>query len=260
MTILATIIGALVGSFLNVCIHRLPRGESLFRPGSHCSHCRRILQWQDLIPVLSFLWLRGRCRFCQTSIPVYHLIVEVLTALVWMRLFQIYGPAWLFLTTATLCSLLIVIAFIDLRWFCIPNSLVLIGLFIALIQRFILEGATVFSPFIGLSAGAIMLWLPGLLGRIIGRQNGMGAGDIKFAAVLGLFLGWQNVVLVVWLACLIGAIYGMIGMLSGRLHRKSRIPLGFFLSLISVGALVASHKLEHWLTLLPIVNVFLALA
>lgn len=247
MTILTIITGAIIGSFLNVCIHRLPRGESLLRPRSYCAHCRQILRWHDLIPVLSFLWLRGRCRFCRTSISVYHPIVEVLAAVVWMRLFQIYGLSWDFFATAMICSLLIVIAFIDLHWFLIPNSLVLIGLFLALIRHFVLDDTSVLASFIGLSAGAMMLWLPGQMSKAFFHRPGIGAGDVKLAAMLGLFLGWQQMIVVIWLACLAGAVYGIAGMLSGRLHRKSRIPVGFFLGLTSVGYLAGGHQLEYWL-------------
>lgn len=245
MIILVSIAGAIIGSFLNVCIHRLPRGESLLRPGSHCAHCRQILRWQDLIPVLSFLWQRGRCRFCGTAIPVYHPIVEVLTTLVWALLFQIYGRSWFFLTMATLCSLLIVVAFVDLRWFCIPNSLILIGLFLALIRHFILDDTPVLAPFIGLSAGAMMLWLPGQMSKIFFNRPGIGAGDIKLAAMLGVFWGWQQVVLIIWLACLTGAVYGIAGMSAGRFTRASKIPLGFFLGLSAVAYIIAEIKIIH---------------
>ncbi len=246
MAILATITGAIIGSFLCVGIHRLPRGESLLRPRSHCSHCRRILRWQDLIPVLSFLWRRGRCRFCQTSIPIYHPIVEVLAALVWMRLFQIYGLSWLFLTTATICSLLIVIAFIDLHWFCIPNSLVLIGIFLALIRHFILDDTAVLAPFIGLSAGTMMLWLPSQISKAFFHRPGLGAGDVKLAAMLGMFWGWQHIFVVIWLACLAGAVYGIAGMRAGRFTRTSKIPLGFFLGVSAITLELWSGGLMEW--------------
>jgi leader peptidase (prepilin peptidase)/N-methyltransferase len=246
MIILVIISGAIIGSFLNVCIHRLPRGESLLRPRSHCAHCRQILRWQDLIPVLSFLWLRGCCRFCRVSIPVYHLIVEVLTALVWMWLFQIYGLSWLFLTATMICSLLIVIAFIDLHWFCIPNSLVLTGIFLALIQNLIFNDAPVLAPFIGLSAGAMILWLPGQISKTFFHRPSLGAGDVKLAAMLGLFLGWQQVFVVIWLACLAGAVYGMAGMGAGRFTRASKIPLGFFLGLCAIAYIIAKTKIIHF--------------
>jgi leader peptidase (prepilin peptidase)/N-methyltransferase len=258
MTIFAFILGAAAGSFLNVCIHRLPQGESLLRPRSHCSACRRILGWHDMIPILSYLWLKGRCRYCEARIPLHHLVVEVLTAIVFAMLWQSHGLSWKFITTAMLSGVLLIIAFIDLYWLCIPNSLVLIGFFIAFIDLspFALSPFLPFplspshslshSPFLGFTTGALILWLPGKIGKAITGRESMGAGDIKLAAMLGFGLGWQGIVLVIWVACFIAAIYGLIGIGLGRLQRTSKIPLGFFVGLVAVGYVAAEHWLDNW--------------
>jgi prepilin signal peptidase PulO-like enzyme (type II secretory pathway) len=145
-----------------------------------------------------------------------------------------------------ICSLLIVIAFIDLHWFLIPNSLVLTGLFFALIRHFILDDTMVLAPFIGLSAGAMMLWLPGQVSKMFFHRPGLGAGDIKLAAMLGLFLEWQHTIVVIWLACLFGAVYGIAGICAGRFTRASKIPLGFFLGLSAITLELWSGGLMEW--------------
>jgi prepilin signal peptidase PulO-like enzyme (type II secretory pathway) len=151
---------------------------------------------------------------------------------------QGHGLSLKFLATATLSSVLLIIAFIDWHWLIIPNALVLTGLLIAVVEKIILSADAGVASFVGLSIGAAMLWLPGWASKAVSGRDGMGAGDIKLAAVLGFYFGWQGVLLVVLLACFVGAIYGLVGMAIGRFDRSHKIPLGFFISLIAIGYLL----------------------
>lgn len=238
MAIPLFILGAAIGSFLNVCIDRLPRHESLVMPASHCRSCRRQLRWYDLLPILSFIWRQGRCRYCHARIPAHHLLVEILTPLFFVLFWQRYDFSWHFVAAATMGSLLLIIAFIDWNWLIIPNSLVLLGLVIAFVEQFIFARANDVMPWLGSSIGAAILWLPGRVSRALNGRESIGAGDIKLAAMLGLYFGWQGVLIVIWLACLIGALYGLIGIKIGRLQRTSKIPLGFFMGLVGAGYLL----------------------
>jgi leader peptidase (prepilin peptidase)/N-methyltransferase len=238
MTFLALILGVTIGSFLNVCIHRLPRKESLLSPRSHCAECGVTLSWMELIPIVSFLFLRGKCRFCGMRIPAYHLVVEILTAIVFLILWQNHGLSWEFVTATTLCSLLLVIGFIDLYHLCIPNGLVLLGMLVALLDRLVIEGESWTTMFVDGGAGAAMLGIPGIIGSVWYRRQSMGMGDVKLAAVLGVLLGWQAALLVIYFACALGAIYGVSEIYCKRFTRFSKIPLGFFLGLVAVAWLL----------------------
>jgi leader peptidase (prepilin peptidase)/N-methyltransferase len=246
MSFFAFIFGATIGSFINMCIHRLPRKESLLSPRSHCAECRRTLSWMELIPIVSFLSLRGKCRFCGMRIPAYHLVVEILTAIVFLVLWQNHGLSWEFVTMTILCSLLLVISFIDLQHLCIPNGLTLLTMLIALLDRLMIEGETWATMFVDGGAGAAMLGIAGILGSVWHRRQSMGMGDVKLAGVLGVLFGWHATLFVIYFACVLGTIYGVSGIFCKHLTRFSKIPLGFFLGLVAAAYLLLRNQLG-WL-------------
>lgn len=239
MTLLLLLLGAACGSFLNVCIHRLPRGESLLRPRSHCVACLRALHVRDLIPLVSFIVLRGRCRFCCRVIPAHHLVLEAATPALFLAFFEMHDLSWSFVSAAALASVLLSIAWIDWQWLRIPNALVLIGLALGSLEHFLVRQQGLAAALIGLITGTLMLALPSLFMKCILQRENMGAGDLKLAAVLGLYFGGLEVLIIIWCASALGAAYGLIGIGRGKLVRSSKIPFGSFLCALALVVLLA---------------------
>lgn len=237
MLLLISIFGACLGSFLNVCIWRIPRGESLARPPSHCGNCGERLSWRDIIPVISYFCRKGRCAHCSATIPLYNVIVELATALILLLLFNRHGLSLDFLIAASLYSLLMVIALIDFHWLGIPNGLVVLLLFFVLLDAAISQKEMWPANVSGFAAGGMLLWLSGAIGKRLLKRECMGMGDIKLAAVLGFHFGWFPILLIIWMACFIGSVYAFFGLATGRLTGTSKIPLGFFIDISAIAFL-----------------------
>lgn len=230
MISLIAIIALLIGSFLNVCIYRIPREKSVVFPPSHCPGCGNTLKCQDLIPLVSYFVTRGKCRYCGSRISSRYPLVEGLNALLWLLLYNKIGISGQFIFFALWSSLLIVITFIDLEFQEIPDVLNLSGLALSL-------GAALWpetSP--ALLDGALGLLLGGGSFLIIALVSGgaMGGGDIKLMAVLGLFLGWQMIIVVFLLAFTLGACISVYLLVTGKKGRKDPIPFGPFIALAAV--------------------------
>ena len=233
------VLGAMLGSFLNVVIHRLPRRESLIVPGSHCPHCGVPIRAWDNIPILSFLVLRGRCRVCRRPISPRYPLVEatagILVAASWVRM----DSALTFAAAAAFSLILVAIFFIDLEHQIVPNALTYPGLLLGLILAVPQER---FGNALLTAAGAGAFFL---LIAIISR-GGMGGGDIKLAAMMGAFLGWPAVAVALLLAFTLGAVVGLLLMGLGRRSRKDPIPFGPALAVGAVLALFGAEDLIRW--------------
>lgn len=237
---LTFVFGLLAGSFLNVVIYRLPRGESIVAPGSRCPLCGSRLTWRDLVPVFSYLVLGGRCRYCRRPISLRYPAVELVTAVVFALLWYRFGSPPVFAKYAFFAGLLIAAGAIDAAHYIIPDKLVLAGLAGAVVFGF-WAGDTGFLSALagGLAAGGLLLALAVL------SRGGMGGGDIKLAAVGGLYLGWPLSLAGLFMAAFLGAVTGGILLLSGKKKRRDPIPFapflaaGFFLALAWGRALVA---------------------
>lgn len=232
--------GAAVGSFLNVCIYRMPAGESVVRPPSHCPSCRTDLRFFDLIPIISYLLLKGRCRYCGSRIARQYPVVELVTGFLFVLAVVKYGVSWSALRSIVLFSLIIPAAVIDWRYKIIPDKLNLAGLICGLPLIFtsrevMLAGAA------GFFAGGGLLLLIALVSR-----GGMGGGDIKLAAVMGLLLGWQHLLVALFLAFAAGSIAGLTMLLFKVVRLKEPIPFGPYLSLGAVAAALAGDQLIRW--------------
>lgn len=237
MLILLFVFGAIIGSFLNVCIWRLPRHESIVTPGSHCPGCDRQLSWYENIPLASYAALKGKCRSCGVGISPRYPLVELLTAV----LFVLAG--WRFDATAQLAPALLLIAtlivvfFIDLEHYIIPNNVVLpvaaVGLAAMVAIALTTTGPDIdlwwAYPVAGLGSALFFFIIVMIFPR------GMGMGDVKLVGMLGFFLG-RATLIGLFLGFLLGAVVGVGLILAGRKGRKSRVPFGPFLA---VGALVA---------------------
>jgi len=225
------LIGLIVGSYLNVLIHRIPRGKSTVLPRSSCPYCRGPIRARDNLPVLSFLLLRGRCRLCRAPISWRYPVIEGLTATLFMASFFKFGISPGLVLALVFSCLMVLLAAIDMEHFLLPDRLTLPGIVIGL---------------------ALQLWapMPGFLDAVVGTligagililvinywywwrgEEGMGIGDVNMLALIGAFLGWQGVLTTMVLATSSGALVGIGMLLAGRLGMRSRLPFGFFLAL-----------------------------
>ena len=241
-SVLAFWFGACIGSFLNVCIYRIPRDESVVHPRSHCPHCGHLIAWYDNIPLVSYLALRGHCRKCKGYITPRYFLVELLTAalftMIWMKYgMSIHTPAyWLMI------SGLILGTFVDFEHMIIPDRVSIGGMIagVALSALFpSLHGAATWSTgllasAIGLAAGFGSLWLVALIGKAVFRKDAMGFGDVKLLGGIGALLGWQAVLFTIFFSSLVGSLAGVGLIAMGKKAWQSRIPYGPYLALGAV--------------------------
>lgn len=233
---LLVIPGVILGSFLNVLIYRLPRGESIITPQSRCPACsHRLRPWEN-IPVLSYLFLQGKCSQCHTHIPIRYLIVEILTPSCLTADYLLFGFSLDFFKYAILILLLIPITFIDIDHKLILDKITLPGMLAGLAFSIIQFPALFYQPLLGMLIGGGVLWLIAICGQIFYKQESMGGGDIKLGAMIGAFTGLNSILLTLFFAFFIAALFAIFGILSGKLKRQSMIPFGPF---IALGVLVA---------------------
>ena len=236
LVLLFGVVGLAVGSFLNVCIYRLPRQESLNWPGSHCTSCERPLSWYENIPIVSWLVLRGRCRSCAAAISVIYPIVEAITGAVFVAAYLLYGWTPLLLARLLFACAMIVLFAIDLRHRILPNVITLPGVVAGLAFSLFLPPGW-FSSLAGLLAGGGVLWAIGEAYYRLRGIDGLGMGDVKMLAMIGAFLGWQLMLLTLVLASFAGSLVGIGLIVLGRGGMKAALPFGTFLA---VGALIAA--------------------
>jgi leader peptidase (prepilin peptidase)/N-methyltransferase len=224
------VFGAIIGSFLNVCIARLPDGRSIVRPPSHCPKCQSFLAWYDNVPVLSYLFLTGRCRTCRVRISPIYPAVEVLTGALAVALFLRLGPTLAFAGYFAFAAALVVITFIDLDHQIIPDVISLPGIAIGLAFSLVSPLVTPFDAALGVLAGGGTLLAVAWLYKTFRGQEGMGGGDIKLLAMIGAFLGWQSIFVTLFVGSVIGSIIGVVVMLYEGADTKLAIPFGPFLA------------------------------
>ncbi|NER81313.1 MAG: prepilin peptidase [Leptolyngbya sp. SIO1D8] len=251
------VFGASVGSFLNVVIYRVPAGISVLHPPSRCPQCHHRLRPYDNVPVLGWLWLQGRCRYCRAPISIRYPMIEAITGGLFLAAFWQFGVTASTVSAWLLLSWLLALAFIDLDTLTLPNQLTQSGLLLGLIVATILiptdETWTFAAGAQGLMAaviGAVFgLWLfelIGFIGSLLMGQTVMGGGDGKLAALLGAWLGWQGMLLSSFLACVLGAFIGGAAIALGILNRRTPIPFGPYLALGAAIALFWGDRVIHW--------------
>lgn len=248
--VLAALVGAVIGSFLNVCIYRLPIGRSIVWPASACPSCTRALSWYENVPVISWLVLRGRCRTCKAAISTRYPFVELLTAAMCATALWYYGPTMLFLSRFIFGCALIVLFAIDLEHQLLPNAITLPGIGVGF----------VFSLITGPG------WLPSLLGILVGggillavaegyyrwrHEEGLGMGDVKMLAMVGAFLGWQATLMTLMMGSIAGSVVGVMMIALKRGDMKYALPFGTFLAMgaalsATVGPSLLSWYVSQW--------------
>jgi len=245
-SIVSFIFGAVVGSFLNVCICRMPKDESVVSPPSHCPLCDYRIRWYDNIPLLSYLLLRGTCRGCGAHISLQYPLVELLNGLLTLALFIRFGPSLTFLCLFLFCSALVVITFIDLEHQIIPDEISLPGIVIGFLCSFILPWQTWLNSLLGIVLGGGSLLLVAYAYQWLTGKEGMGGGDIKLLAMMGAFLGWKSVLFIIFASSLIGSAVGITMMLVQKKDSKLAIPFGPYLAFAAVLYIFYGRQLIHW--------------
>jgi leader peptidase (prepilin peptidase)/N-methyltransferase len=267
VTLFAFLFGLIIGSFLNVVIYRVPRGESIVRPRSHCPGCARQIDWYDNIPLLSYVLLRGRCRHCRAPISPRYFVVELLTGMVFATLAAVLGPGPLFMKYAVFAALMIALMVIDLNERLLPDVLTFPGMAVGL----------AFAPFVPIDDGSIHVLarlfghvdLPlrlaslgdALLGGLLAagllwflreafwrlrHREGLGFGDVKLMALVGFFLGLKLSLLTIFLGSLAGSLIGGgYMMLSGK-DRRYELPFGTFLGVMALFCALWGRGIVQW--------------
>lgn len=228
---LCFVTGLAVGSFLNVCIWRLPRGQSIVRPRSRCPRCGQGIAAGDNIPLVSYLLLRGRCRHCKAPISPRYPVVETLTGTLAVICFLAFGPTAQAAVLFVLFCLLVVVSLVDLDRMVIPDKVTLPGIALGLALNALLSPRSIGGFLLGAVVGAAALYGVAILGELLFKKESMGGGDIKLAAMVGAFVGWRGVLLSLFLAVLVGAMVGISLMMAGLKKRREHIPFGPFIAL-----------------------------
>lgn len=259
-TIIAFIFGSVFGSFLNVCIHRMPLNESVVWPHSHCPHCQKKIPVYDNIPFLSYIFLGGKCRFCKKRISLRYPLVELITAFVFAWFYQRFALSYEYFFYILFACLLIIAAFVDIKHRIIPDEVtiggLIVGFILASLKGFSLKPMAfnykpMLDSFLGIIIGGSIIYFTGLIFDLVyfkllkrppiqGETESMGGGDVKFLAMIGAFLGWQKALITFFVAPFLGAIFGVASLIIRKDHT---IPYGPFLALGSIIAMFWADKI-----------------
>lgn len=258
--VLVFLFGAIIGSFLNVCIVRLPQEKSVVTPRSHCVHCQRLIPWYDNIPFVSYLVLRGRCRFCRARISFRYFLVELLTALMFLLFYRYFDLTPVLAAYLVMGCGFIVAVFVDFEHRIIPDEVSVGGMFLGLILSFLIPQLHVYVPregvglvlhlqslgwsLLGVVVGGGSIYAMGLLGDFIFKKDSMGGGDVKLMAMIGAFMGWQLALLTFFLAPFFGAVYGIVEKIRTK---DSAIAYGPFIVLAALISLFEGERIIGWI-------------
>ncbi len=239
--------GLAVGSFLNVCIHRLPRGESVVTPGSRCPRCSRGLQWFENIPVVAYVALRGRCRSCGGAIGWMYPMVALATGGLFVLLSALLGWQPLLLVRLVFCCAMIVLFVIDLRDRLLPDVVTVPGIGIGLTAAAVMGGGQgLASAVVGAVVGGGSLYLLAEAYYRVRHEEGLGLGDVKMLTMIGAFFGWPQVLLTLMMASVFGAIVGVTLLSLGLAGRKYPLPFGSFLAVAAIAVALAAEPIVAW--------------
>lgn len=238
INLLVFILGSVIGSFLNVCIYRIPRDQSIIFPRSRCVSCEKPIAWYDNIPFLSYILLKGRCRSCKEKISFRYFAVELISAVAFLVLFLYFGVTYKFFIYSLLTFSLIVVSFIDLEFQIIPDRITIAGVILG-IALSIWKGSLAVS-LLGAFIGAGLIYITGVFGKLVFKKESMGGGDVKLMAMLGAFLGWKMAVLIFFLAPFLGTPAG----LYVKFRKKQDIiPYGPYISMASFIVMIWGQKI-----------------
>jgi leader peptidase (prepilin peptidase) / N-methyltransferase len=237
--------GLIIGSFLNVCAHRLPRGASIVSPPSRCTTCGRLLSWYDNVPVLSYAVLGGKCRSCRAPISIMYPLVEIITAAVFVVGYWRYGLTPLLAIRLLFACAMIVLFVIDLQHRILPNRITIPGIVAGFVFSLFAEPGWIAS-LLGIAVGGGVLLAVAEVYYRIRHEEGLGMGDVKMLAMIGAFLGWKLVLLTLLLASFLGSLVGVAILIVRRESLKYALPFGTFLAAAALVAAVGGDELIAW--------------
>ncbi len=238
--------GLCIGSFLNVCIYRIPASKSISHPRSSCTSCNELIPFYDNIPVLSYILLRGKCRFCREPISLRYPIIEMLTGLFALITVLKYGASLEALIYFVFIAVLLVITFIDIDHQIIPNVISLPGIPIFFLASFGLPKINYLDSLIGILAGGGSLFLVAWTYHLITKKEGMGFGDVKLLAMMGAVIGLRGVLFTIFVGSLVGTLAGALVMIKSRKGMKQKIPFGPFLAIGGIAYIFFGPQLIRW--------------
>ena len=247
MSVIFFILGLFIGSFLNVVIYRLPRNESIISPRSHCPHCGKKIHFFDNIPVISYMILQGKCRYCKNQISPRYLIVELITAVALVSLYHIFGINMEMLFFSIFVLILITISFIDIENMKILNKIVLPGIAIGLFMTLIFRPDNIVQSILGMicGGGVLLSWF--YIGKLLFRKKeSLGAGDIKFAALIGVFLGVKTTLIALFLSSLFFTLIAIFLISLKKAKLDSKIPFAPFLATGALVSMCFGNELLSW--------------
>jgi leader peptidase (prepilin peptidase)/N-methyltransferase len=242
----AFIIGACIGSFLNVCIYRIPLSKSIVAPGSMCPRCGNPIRFYDNIPILSYLWLRGRCRQCRTPVSLRYPLVELLTALLFTAVAHRFGISLEAGIYMAFSAVMVTITFIDIDHRIIPDRISLPGILLCFLAALALPNMGWKAALLGILVGGGTLFVVAWGYSLLTGKEGMGGGDIKLLAMIGALLGWQGVVFTIFSASLLGTVVGLGLMVRTRSDMKLAVPFGPFLAAGALAYIFVGPELVAW--------------
>jgi leader peptidase (prepilin peptidase)/N-methyltransferase len=240
------VFGACIGSFLNVCIYRIPEGKSIVYPPSACPKCGCAVRFYDNIPILSYILLRGRCRRCRVRISLRYPMVELITGIAALAIFLRYGLTWTTAVYFLFVAVLLVITFIDIDYQIIPDRLSLTGIPLFFLLGFLVPFVTWQDALIGILIGGGILYVVALGYQLLTGRDGMGGGDIKLLAMIGALVGWQGVLFTIFFSSLSGTLIGLALILPAGRSMKSRLPFGPFLAAGAIAYILFGSDVIHW--------------
>ena len=243
LNIIVILFGLCIGSFLNVCIYRIPLSKSIAFPGSECCNCSSTIHFYDNIPILSFIWLKGKCRKCGHKISLRYPMIEIITSLIFLSVFLNFGFYLESFIYLIFLSSLIIIIFIDIDHQIIPDVITLPGIIFFFCTSFFTTSITFIQSLSGIIAGGGSLYIVAWTYYFFTKKEGMGGGDIKLLAMIGAFIGWKGVIFTIFTASFTGTIAGILIILIKGQSFKDKIPFGPFLSIGAITYIFFGTKL-----------------
>lgn len=240
------VFGICIGSFLNVCIYRLPESKSIIHPRSMCPSCGTLIAFYDNIPIVSYLALKGKCRHCDARISFRYPVIELISGIFAVGVFLKYGLGLEALIYYVFIAALLVITFIDIDHQIIPDVISLPGIPIFFAASFALSDITFVESILGILIGGGSLWIVAQLYYMLTRKEGMGGGDIKLLAMMGAIIGWKGVLFTIFVASAIGTVAGMLVMIKTRKSMKLKVPFGPFLAIGAIAYIFLGPQLIAW--------------
>ncbi len=242
---LVTLLGLMIGSFLNVCIYRLPRRMSPVRPRSSCPSCGHVIAWYENVPVVSYLALRGRCSQCHRSISPIYPIIEAITGGMFLGGYLFYGPSLLLIVRLLFGCAMIVLFVIDFQQRLLPNVITLPGIAAGFLFSLVVEPGWQAS-LLGIAVGGGSLWAIAEIYYRVRHEEGLGMGDVKMLAMIGAFLGWKLVLVTLVLSSVSGTLVGLVVLILKNESMKYALPFGTFLALGAIAAAIGGDPLIRW--------------